>query len=201
MARRSDHSPDELHQLIIDEGHRQIGQVGFSNFSARQLAKHIGYTVGTIYNVFGSLDNLMLAINGRTLEKWRFHLENKLENCESYRLKQAVEAYFEFAILNRNSWLALMDFRLPEDKALPATYAEKVEAIMQIVCNEVVFELPSEHAHKAQALTRSLLATVHGHCYFTLNGTFEVLGEAEPIQAAMNRVNDALAMFEDCVSK
>ena len=43
MARRSDHSRHELRQMIIDEGHRQIAQVGFANFSARQLAKRIGY--------------------------------------------------------------------------------------------------------------------------------------------------------------
>ena len=192
MARRSDHSRDELRQMIIDEGHRQIAQVGFANFSARQLAKHIGYTVGTIYNVFGSLDNLMLAINGRTLDKWRHYLLLKLEDQRKDRLKLAVEAYFEFAIVNRNCWLTLLDFRLPEDQDVPETYAAKVEAIMEVVCNEVRRELPSGHADKAEAITRSLLATVHGHCFFTLNGTFEVLGERDPMKAVLDRVNDAL---------
>jgi AcrR family transcriptional regulator len=192
MARRSDHSRDELRQMIIDAGHRQIAQVGFANFSARQLAKHIGYTVGTIYNVFGSLDNLMLAINGRTLDKWRHYLLLKLEDQRRDRLKLAVEAYFEFAIVNRNCWLTLLDFRLPEDQDVPENYAAKVEAIMEVVCNEVRRELPSGHADKAEAITRSLLATVHGHCFFTLNGTFEVLGERDPMKAVLDRVNDAL---------
>lgn len=196
MARRSDHSRDELQQLIIDEGHRQLAQQGFANFSARQVAKRIGYTVGTLYNVFGSLDNLMLAINGRTLDKWRYHLTLKLEDCDEYRLKRAVEAYFEFAILNRNCWLALMDFRLPEDQEPPESYTEKVASIMQVVCDEVRQELPPEHRSKAEELTRSLLATVHGHCFFALNGTFELLGEAEPIQAALARVDDSLAAFD-----
>jgi AcrR family transcriptional regulator len=196
MARRSDHSRDELQKLIIDEGHRQMAAVGFANFSARQLAKRIGYTVGTLYNVFGSLDNLMLAINGRTLDKWRYHLELKLEDCDEYRLKRAVEAYFEFAILNRNCWLALLDFRLPEDQHPPESYTEKVGAIMQVVCKEVSAELPPDRSDEAEELTRSLLATVHGHCFFALNGTFELLGEAEPIKAAIGRVDDALAAFD-----
>jgi AcrR family transcriptional regulator len=195
MARRSDHSREELRQMIIDEGHRQIAQVGFANFSARQLAKRIGYTVGTIYNVFGSLDNLMLAINGRTLDKWRHYLLLKLPDQREDRLKLAVEAYFEFAIVNRNCWLTLLDFRLPEDQDVPETYAAKVEAIMEVVCNEVRRELPSAHADKAEAITRSLLATVHGHCFFTLNGTFDVLGETDPIKAALDRVDDALNAF------
>lgn len=195
MARRSDHGREELRQLIVEEGHRQIAQVGFANFSARQLAKRIGYTIGTIYNVFGSLDNLMLAINGRTLDKWRHHLSLKLADQQEDRLKLAVEAYFEFAILNRNCWLALLDFRLPEDQDVPEAYAAKVGAIMEVVCNEVRRELPPGHADKAEAITRSLLATVHGHCFFTLNGTFEVIGETDPIKAALDRVYDALAAF------
>jgi AcrR family transcriptional regulator len=195
MARRSDHSRDELRQLIVEEGHRQIAQVGFASFSARQLAKRIGYTVGTVYNVFGSLDNLMLAINGRTLDKWRHYLLLKLADQQEGRLTRAVEAYFEFAILNRNAWLALLDFRLPEDQDVPEDYATKVGAIMAVVCDEVRRELTPAHAAKAEAITRSLLATVHGHCFFTLNGTFEVIGETDPIKAALGRVNDALAAF------
>lgn len=196
MARRSDHSRHELRQMIIDEGHRQIAQVGFANFSARQLAKRIGYTVGTIYNVFGSLDNLMLAINGRTLDKWRHYLLLKLADQREDRLKLAVEAYFEFAIVNRNCWLTLLDFRLPEDQDVPEAYAAKVEAIMEVVCHEVRRELPAGHADKAEAITRSLLATVHGHCFFTLNGTFDVLGERDPMKAVLDRVDDALNAFD-----
>ena len=70
MGRRSDHSREELHELIVGEGHRHISEAGFARFSAREVAKQAGYSIGTIYNVFGSYDQLMLAINGRTLDLW-----------------------------------------------------------------------------------------------------------------------------------
>jgi len=191
MARRSDHSRDELKTLIINEGHRQICEAGYGNFSARKLAKRIGYTVGTIYHVFGSLDHLMLAINGRTLDKWHHYLALKLEGAETDRLQTAVEAYFEFAIVNRHGWLALMDFRLPEDQQIPDGYVAKVAAIMELVCREVAEALPDNRKSEAVGLTRSLLATVHGHCFFTVNGTFDALGEDNPLKAALARVIDA----------
>lgn len=192
MARRSDHSRDELEELIVNEGHRQISEAGYANFSARKLAKKIGYTVGTIYHVFGSLDHLMLAINGRTVDKWHHYLSLKLEAAEGDRLQIAVEAYFEFAIVHRHSWLALMDFRLPEDQDLPESYVQKVAGVMALVGQEVAEALPDGRKDEAGALTRSLLATVHGHCFFTLNGTFDALGESEPVQAALARVRDAV---------
>ena len=38
----------------------------------------------------------------------------------------------------------------------------------------------------------SLVAVVHGHCIFAINGTFALLGEPDPEGAALARVRDAL---------
>ena len=192
MGRRSDHSRAELREIIVAEGHRQMHEVGFARFSAREVAKRIGYTIGTIYNVFGSYDGLILAINGRTLELWRDYLESKLEGAEGDRLAHAIDAYFEFAIVHRHAWTALYDFRLPDDVDPPEDYQHKVAGIIDIVVREVAAALPEDRRDEAEPLARSLLATVHGHCFFTINGTFRMLGETDPLAAALERVRDAL---------
>jgi len=193
MGRRSDHSRLELRELIVVEGHRQMAETGFAKFSAREVAKAIGYSIGTIYNVFGSYDQLILAINGRTLDLWLADLEAHLQEPEQGRLRAAIDAYFDFALTHRNAWTALYDFRLPENEVMPDDYRRKVTAITDVVVREIQGELAAEHADKAPALARSLLATVHGHCYFTLNGTFALLGEESPLAAVFDRVDDALA--------
>lgn len=192
MGRRSDHSRAELREIIIAEGHRQMDEVGFARFSAREVASRIGYSIGTIYNVFGSYDGLITAINGRTLDLWRDYLECRLETVIENRLKAAIDAYFEFAVVHRHSWSALYDFRLPDDVEPPAEYAAKVIAIMDIVVRQVAAALPPKRIAEAEPLARSLLATVHGHCFFTLNGTFRMLGETDPLAAALARVQDAI---------
>ena len=195
MGRRSDHSRDELRAMIIAEGHRQIAEVGFAKFSAREVAKRIGYTIGTIYNVLGSYDQLMLAINGHTLDLWLAELEGKLDGLSARRLPAAIDAYFDFALTHRNAWTALYDFRLPEHEVMPEDYQRKVTAITDVVVREIRAALPEAHRDEAPALARSLLATVHGHCYFALNGTFALLGEEHPLAAALARVDDALARY------
>lgn len=167
-------------------------EVGFARFSAREIAKRIGYTIGTIYNVFGSYDGLILAINGRTLELWRDYLDAKLDGATGDRLRLAIDAYFEFAIIHRHAWTALYDFRLPDDVETPEDYQRKVTAIIDIVVREVAAALPAARVGEAEPLARSLLATVHGHCFFTINGTFRMLGETDPLAAALERVKDAL---------
>jgi AcrR family transcriptional regulator len=193
MGRRSDHSRAELRAMIISEGQKQLSEVGYARFSAREVAKRVGYSIGTIYNVFGTHDALMLAINGQTLEHWRAHLEAKLAHAKEDRLRVAVEAYFEFAILYRNAWAAIYDFRLPENVDAPADYAGKVADITQLIVKEIATTLPQGRRDEAEALARSLLASVHGHCVFTLNGTFKILGETNPLAAALSRVSEAIA--------
>ena len=195
MGRRSDHSRPELREMIVAEGHRQMEEVGFARFSAREVAKRIGYSIGTIYNVFGSYDQLILAINGRTLDLWLDYLEARLEHAGGDRLRLAIGAYFEFAVVHRHAWAALYDFRLPDDEEPEEAYQAKLTAIIAVVEREVRAALPPVHAHEAPALTRSLLATVHGHCFFTLNGTFRLLGESDPLAAAYQRVQDAIASY------
>jgi AcrR family transcriptional regulator len=178
--------------MIISEGHRQMSEIGYARFSAREVAKRIGYSIGTIYNVFGTHDALILAINGETLDQWFGHLEAKLSLAKQDRLQVAVEAYFEFAILYRNAWTAIYDFHLAENDHVPDDYSEKVEQITALVVTEIAATLPTERRDEAQPLARSLLACVHGHCVFTLNGTFKILGETDPLSAALGRVREAV---------
>jgi AcrR family transcriptional regulator len=199
VGRRSDHSRAELREMIVAEGHRQMEEAGFARFSAREVAKRIGYSIGTIYNVLGSYDQLILAINGRTLDLWLDYLEARLseagEGVGADRLKLAIDAYFEFALVHRHAWAALYDFRLPDDQEPPVWYQDKVTAITGVVVRELAATLPPEHRHHAASLARSLLATVHGHCFFTMNGTFRILGETDPLAAALERVRDALEHY------
>src|SRR5690606_38998444 len=106
MGRRSDHSRPELREMIITEGHRQISEVGFMRFSAREVAKRIGYSIGTIYIVFGSYVQLILAINGRTLDVWVADLNERLEGSGGDRLRTEIDAYFTFAFNLRHAWAA-----------------------------------------------------------------------------------------------
>ncbi|MDT0508572.1 TetR/AcrR family transcriptional regulator [Novosphingobium sp. MMS21-SN21R] len=192
MGRRSDHSREELREIAVTAGHRHMDEVGFAHFSAREVAKRIGYSIGTIYNVFGSYDALILAINGRTLALWRDHLLRRLSGVQDDRLRHAIIAYFEFATNHRHAWAAIYDFRLPEDCTPPDSYQAEVRAIFDIVIAEVRQALPPARKCESEALTRSLLASVHGHCVFAMNGTFAMLGETSPVDAALCRVRDSV---------
>jgi len=192
MGRRSDHSREQLEELILTEGHALMAELGYARFSAREVAKRIGYSIGTIYNVFGSLDALLLAINSRTFTLWAAWLRDKLAVAGEDRIAALVAGYFDFAARNPHLWMAIYDHRLPAGVEMPDDYRRKRAGLTGIVEEEIAKVLPPETRDRAPALARSLVAVVHGHCEFALNGTFALLGEEQPEQAALARVREAL---------
>ena len=108
--------------MIVLEGHRQIAEVGFARLSAREVAKRIGYSIGTIYNVFGSHDRLILAINTRTFRLWADHLRELLKSTKADRIRVLVQGYFSFARENPNLWMAIYDHRLTPDVTMPEEF-------------------------------------------------------------------------------
>lgn len=194
MGRRSDHSRSELEALILGEGHAHMAEVGFARFSAREVAKRIGYAVGTLYNVFGSYDLLIAAINTRTFDQWSAHLEDRLASAPNDRIGALVEGYFSFAGEHMNLWTAIYDHRLPSGMAMPEALAQRRAALTDIIVREVAGVLPPEAIDRAPRLARSLVATVHGHCTFALNGSFALLGEEAPLDLAIARVRESLAV-------
>ncbi|WP_419809563.1 TetR/AcrR family transcriptional regulator [Sphingomonas sp.] len=191
MGRRSDHSRAELEALILHEGHGLMAEVGFARFSAREVAKRAGYSIGTIYNVFGSYDRLVLAINTRTFTLWAQHLRSKLSGAGEDRIAALVAGYFGFAREHPHLWMAIYDHRLPAGMSIPAADEATRAELTGIVAEEIARALGGRP--DVGALTRSLVATVHGHCDFALTGAFALMGEADPEGAALARVRETLS--------
>jgi len=193
MGRRSDHSRAELATLIVAEGHRLMAETGFAGFSAREVARRIGYSIGTLYNVFDNLDHLLIAINSRTFELWTDYLRQRLEASQGDRIRSLVEAYFDFARNHPRLWMAIYDHRLPDGMVMPDHDMETRRALARIVFEEIARQLPGRSAQEIECLGRSLIATVHGHCSFELNGSFELMGVTQPVELALSRVQEAIA--------
>ena len=179
--------------MLIVEGQKHMAEVGFARFSAREVAKRVGYSIGTLYNVFGSYDQLIIAINTRTFMLWTAYMGAILaQPCED-RIRCLVEGYFGFARANRNAWNAIYDHHLPPDLPMPAEQDAIRGELTKLVEKEVANALPPARRSVAPELARSLVATVHGHCVFDINGSFAQMGQKEPIELALARVRESLA--------
>lgn len=182
--------------MILEAGGLLMAESGYARFSAREVGKRVGYSVGTVVNLFGGVDGLVVAINSETFRLWTAFLDSRLSDTTGAdRITVLVTAYFDFAATNLNRWAAIYEHRLPSDMPMPEQLANARSALTSTVAREVLAVLPQINPQAANSLTRSLIATVHGHCVYTLNGSFAVLGESDPLTLAIARVAESLRAF------
>lgn len=192
MGRRSDHNREQLEALFLDAGAAHLGEAGFARFSAREVAKRVGYSIGTLYNMFGSYDRLILAINAGTLREWTAMLRGRLDAAGADRIAALVDGYFDFAQGNMHAWMALYDHHMPAGEPLPDWFDAAFAGLIDLIEQEVATALGRPAGPETREMTGSLVAIAHGHCTFALNGTYATFG-GDPRAAALARIRQALS--------
>lgn len=192
MGRRSDHNRDELEELILAAGATLVAEAGLAGFSAREVARRVGYSIGTLHNVFGSTDQLIAAINTRSFVAWTAELRAALDAAgDGDRIAALVDAYFAFARAQPHLWTAIYDHRLSAADLSDTDQAAR-GALTEIVVAEVARALGRPADQQVSTLARSLIATVHGHCAFAVSGAWELMGEAAADAEALARIRESL---------
>ena len=165
MGRRSDHSREELHKMALDAARKIADQEGLRGLSARRITREIGYTIGTFYNLFEDFDDLVVHLNGMTLDALFEACANISRELEpEARLHALARHYIAFTRDNAKSWSILFEHRLPDNKSQPDWYREKTLRLLGLVEAAIapLFSkgLEVERLHSARALWASL----HGIC-------------------------------------
>lgn len=169
MGRRNVHSRQQIKEMAISAGRDIIESKGFSGLSARKVAGKIGYTVGTLYNVFDNFTDLICHINSETLDNLRAYLEESLKPGQTGTdaLIQLGNSYVEFARENINLWSALFEFQHPQNYKIPEWYSEKVQSIFELPV-KVLAPMFNGDMSRAEYEARIIWGGVHGICLLGL---------------------------------
>ena len=169
MGRRNEHSRKQIKEMAIEAGRKIIVEEGFSNLGARKIARAIGYTVGTLYNVFGNYLDIVLNINAETLDDIKNHLERSLAPGEEgvKAITTIGLSYVDYARENTNLWNALFNFHHPEDTNMPEWYVERVNSLFSIPVKALI-PLFNGDTERAMNEARIIWGGVHGICLLGL---------------------------------
>lgn len=163
MGRRSTHTPDQLRQLILDAAQAIIETNGLAGLSAREIARRIGYSPGTIYNMFQNLDDVVLHIEARVLDALDQRLTVALEaGAPEEKVSRLAEAYLAFTNEHPKLWNLLFEHYMPADSQTPTWYQQKLELLMSRVESAMAPLFPPGAELERQRAARVLWAGVHG---------------------------------------
>ncbi len=177
MGRRGDHSFEELSKMILDAAYDILEREGYSKLSTRKIASQIGYTVGTLYNVFQNLDDIFVHLNARTLDTLIQHLNAAVaQDSKVGKVKQLSQAYIDFSRQNFNIWSTLFDYRFNENHQIPKWYNEKITNLYGVVEKSIRPLLSAKHQDQTKEIITVLWSGIHGICILSIKGKLDRAG-------------------------
>lgn len=178
MARRKDHTRDQIRDLILDAAWRIVETDGADGLTARRIGEEIGYAAGTIYNIFPSMTDIHLYINGRTLdllyERLALVARRGAGKETASRLRIMARGYIAFSRDFRPFWTALFSGGLEEK---PAWYKRKIESMFGPL-ESIMVQSGFENARQDAQI---LWSSVHGLVYLWSSGKLPAAGRGKKV--------------------
>ena len=124
--RKTELSHDNLKKKAVSEAERLARKGGLAAISMRPVAKAAQCSPGTLYNVIGDLDELVLLVNARTTDAITDCLEEASKKSDDpvQRIYDMAEAYVALGMSDARLWSVLFDYVYPETRELPEWYSE-----------------------------------------------------------------------------
>ena len=183
MARRSDHNREELYQMALTAAREIVVADGHRALTARNVAERIGYSAGTLYNLFANLDELFLHLNGSTLEQLHDDLASlRPSGNPEADLHALLDRYLAFTAAQPQLWALIFEHRLPAGMDLPDWYQGKVDRVLALLEEALspLFNAGQEAQKKESA--RVLWASLHGIWSLAIAGKLGIV-TMEPVGA------------------
>lgn len=163
MGRRSSHTAEELRELIVEASTALITEGGLCSLSAREVARRIGYSPGTLYNVFENLDDLVLTIEGRLIDGLAAELDRVPQIGSPQEQALALgRAYMKYTSEKPKLWNLLFEHHLPPGRDVPVWYHQKIDGLMQRVEFAIAPLMPDSKPEVVKRTAQVLWAGVHG---------------------------------------
>ena len=171
MARRSDHTREQLKEMALVAAEQLLSEKSANQLSTRQIATKMGYTVGTLYQIFKNLPDLLLHVNARTLKKL-------YEDCQQLELDQLdpeqvilsyANVYLNFAHSHTGLWEVIFDNTIISDDDLPEWYLIQVNSLFSLVESQLKIIHPEASELEITKTSRVLWSGVHGICILSIN--------------------------------
>lgn len=190
--------PDALRARAIEKARVLMREGGPDAVKARVIAQALGVSVGTVYNLFGHLGELMLRLNGEVYDELYDAVtaglgEAKAGGADATGQMLALsQAYLRFVAQNSGLWGGVLAYNRRSREAPPVWYRKKELALLGVIAETIAGFPGAEDEAAREIATRALWAAVHGIVTISVARGGLIAPEDE-VQAQMDLVVRAVA--------
>ncbi|MGF1758969.1 WHG domain-containing protein [Photobacterium sagamiensis] len=163
MARRNDHTREELVSMTLEQVKNFLSEHPHHELSLRKVAAMIGYVPSTLVNVFGNYNLLLLHAVAQTLDELFAAAENEMNNATSPEdaLRRLAYCYQEFAASHPYRWQLIFQHTMSGDD-LPEWQSERIDKMTGMLETLIRQITPEKSEKEIMEASRVLWAGVHG---------------------------------------
>ncbi|MGF1712435.1 WHG domain-containing protein [Vibrio kagoshimensis] len=179
MARRNDHTREQLIQLTLATVKGFLDENSYHELSLRKVANMIGYVPSTLVNVFGNYNILLLHAVAQTLDELSIEAAKVVD--ESIDPKDALfklaYCYHDFAQKHPNRWQLIFEHNM-NGETLPEWQTKRIDGMTGMLEQLLSVLAPERSEDEILKASRVLWSGVHG---ITLLSVDDKFFSAEPI--------------------
>lgn len=152
-------------EYIIDVAETMVAEVGYDNFSLRELAAKLEVKPASLYNHVQGLNEINTSVALRASDRMKQALSEAVEGKESDEaFAEGMRAYRRFAMANPELYKAFVRIPLLHDEEVSRIAFRSFSPIRQVIDSYGLSK--TENIHFA----RGLRAFMHGFIELTSNG-------------------------------
>ena len=120
---------------LMETGRRLVVEKGVDFLTARKLSEASGVSVGTIYNLFATMEQFIEAQNMQTLDEVFELMSMVIEDANPYiNISRYVDAFSGFVLNNGNLWqLLFRDHLFRTQAGRSFAYSRKIKRIEKLI--------------------------------------------------------------------
>ncbi|WP_299690543.1 TetR-like C-terminal domain-containing protein [uncultured Vibrio sp.] len=173
MARRNDHTREQLIQLTLDTAIDFLEQHSYHELSLRKIASMIGYVPSTLVNVFGNYNLLLLHIVAQTLDELSAESAIVVEQSSTPQeaLFNLAYCYHDFAQKHPHRWHLIFDHKMNGEN-LPEWQSNRIDRMTGRLEKLLITIAPEHTASEVVKASRVLWSGVHGITLLSVDDKF-----------------------------
>ncbi|BCL69064.1 putative transcriptional regulator [Vibrio nigripulchritudo MADA3029] len=173
MARRNDHTREELIALTLEKVKSFLEEKPHHELSLRKIANMIGYVPSTLVNVFGNYNLLLLKAVAQTLDELSLQAEKAVEDAQHPidALHKLAYCYHDFALAHPHRWQLIFQHTMNGEE-LPTWQAERIDKMTGMLEGLIEMITPEGADRNVVEASRVLWAGVHGITLLSVDDKF-----------------------------
>ncbi len=174
---RTRRSRDELRQLTLEAARQIIREEGPEAMTARRLAKAVGYTPGTIYNLFDSLPDVLWQVNRTHFARIAGLFSNLPGATPQDRLRALASRYLDLVEAEPTLFRSLFDGPRKSEE-FPDWYMRAIDGLLDLTASELVALAPGMSPTTARREAAAMFAAIQGVAQLRAGGRLDLLTDA-----------------------